>query len=487
MPNRNRKKNHNLLGLPSGRGSSDGINRPRLDFQPSRILVASAVDLPGVLHPVVASLSVLKDLDDTALANSMLKLQDEVIYFTLKRVLNDQRPGIDAEPKDLQMVVLKRLIFAQVETILVAQTGFGKSLIFQTFTLLTGKITIQVIPLVALGQQQLLDTEAIPGAKPCLITAETKALDSGIFRKILALEYTHILLGPEQLLSTEFQDILVNSSFRRQVGLIAIDEAHCISMWSSFRAEYASLHRIRALLPRTAVLFACTATMDPYTEGRIVKDAGFQYFGSWNTRDGIIRMSVDRPDIALVIVQLPSRNQREALTFILNDASKPGGEDNDPSPQNIKKTIIFGNSIKDVSTICKDFRSILLRQHQYSHKQCTDVVRIFTSRTPQIDRDSVLSGFRRPDSKIRILVATTAFGMGLDIPDVEVVVQFKAIKAGRQSQPTGTQLEIQNSLSTICCDLWQRIGRAARGSSIRGIAYICLESNLWSDQRKRNQ
>ena len=119
MPNRNRKNIYNLLRLPSGRGSSDGISRPRLDFRPRQILVASAVDLPGVLHPVVASLSVLKDLDDTALANSMLKLQDEVIYFTLKRVLNDQRPGRDAEPKDLQMVVLKRLIFAQLETILI--------------------------------------------------------------------------------------------------------------------------------------------------------------------------------------------------------------------------------------------------------------------------------------------------------------------------------------------------------------------------------
>ena len=139
-----------------------------------------------------------------------------------------------------------------------------------------------------LGQQQLLNIEAIPRAKLCLITAEIKALDSSIFRKILALEYTYILLSPKQLLSIEFQDILVNSSFRRQVGLIAINKAHYISMQSSFYAKYASLYRIQALLLRTTVLFTCITTINPYTKGRIVKDTGFQYFSSQNTYDSII-------------------------------------------------------------------------------------------------------------------------------------------------------------------------------------------------------
>jgi superfamily II DNA/RNA helicase len=113
------------------------------------------------------------------------------------------------------------------------------------------------------------------------------------------------------------------------------------------------------------------------------------------------------------------------------------------------------------------------------------MVRIFTSRTPQIDRDSILSEFGQPNSKVRILVATTAFGMGLDVPDVKVVVQFKAIRAEIKRRATETLVKQQNTSSILCCDLWQRIGRAARGSGISGIAYVCLEYSWWSDQRKK--
>ena len=69
------------------------------------------------------------------------------------------------------------MIYGAGDVLLIACTGWGKSIIFQAYSILTGKITLQIIPLNKLGDEQLQDIKKLPGAKPCLVNAKTKKVD----------------------------------------------------------------------------------------------------------------------------------------------------------------------------------------------------------------------------------------------------------------------------------------------------------------------
>ena len=108
------------------------------------------------------------------------------------------------EPHKQQVRVLHQLVYQLGDTILVAKTGFGKSIVFHAFSILTGWITIQLIPLSRLGEEQMALIHWYPGTSPCLVVADTKFRNPRLLEEIKAGMYTHILLGPEQATSPEF-------------------------------------------------------------------------------------------------------------------------------------------------------------------------------------------------------------------------------------------------------------------------------------------
>ncbi len=101
-------------------------------------------------------------------------VQTTVLDACLQRILHclDTESG-SRKPRLEQVRVLRRLIFGKGDTLLIARTGFGKSIIFHSFSILTGKKTLQIVPLSKLGDEQLNDIHKLPGANPCLITHET--------------------------------------------------------------------------------------------------------------------------------------------------------------------------------------------------------------------------------------------------------------------------------------------------------------------------
>jgi len=157
--------------------------------------------------------------------------QYDVIRVALCRLLNDPRKPdkIDIQPHPEQVRAVRRLVYRHGDTLLFARTGFGKSIIMHAVPLLTDKITIQLTPLNKLGEEQVRDIGRLPGARPCLVTAEIKHKNPALFEQIRGLDFTHIVMGPEQLLSPEFKDIATDVRFMRALGLVAIDEAHLIA------------------------------------------------------------------------------------------------------------------------------------------------------------------------------------------------------------------------------------------------------------------
>ena len=101
-----------------------------------------------------------------------------------------------------QVRTLRRLIFTSGDTLLISRTGWRKSIIFHAFSVLTRMITLQIIPLSKLGDEQLDDIRRIGDTRPVLLTKATKEKERDLFQRIRRNEFTHILLGPEQASST---------------------------------------------------------------------------------------------------------------------------------------------------------------------------------------------------------------------------------------------------------------------------------------------
>jgi len=184
---------------------------------------------------------------DEAYVDRLIACREKAVQGLLTRLLNDRAGTVGREipPRRLQVLVLIRLLFIRRDVMLVAQTGFGKSLVFQAIGILTSQVIIIVVPLLGLCDQVRDDIADIPGSNPIVISSETRNLfpkpgsTSDLYDTIRNGKYTHIILGPEQLVVPKFRSLVRDQGFRERIGAIVVDEAHCVSLWSSFRPEYA--------------------------------------------------------------------------------------------------------------------------------------------------------------------------------------------------------------------------------------------------------
>ena len=439
--------------------------------------------------------------------------QKDVLSACMRKLLRGKTP------KEQQVRCLRRLVFGLGDTLLIAKTGFGKSIIFHAYSILTGKITIQLVPLSKLGQEQAEDINKyqVTGTNACLVSHETKRKHANLAREIRQGKYTHIVTSPEQIAMDWFLELVHDVDFRDRIGLVAIDECHLVSTWATFRDAYAKLFTLRANLLPSVAWFGCTATLTKEQEAEVLKFGGFRKEGLGIGELEIVRTSVDRPDISLHFLPIPPKTQAslqclyplldEAARAVIRmtppldsgdglfdvdgvalsgtEASDIGASDteasnteasnvNDPSgttqpttvtdltPQSIPKTILFVDGKTEVAGAAQALIDKLVSVG-YSGSLASRVIETFHSFTSDYDKDRIFDEFRKSDSHIRILVATTAVGLGMNLPDVECVVVYGLL--------------ITMDLS----DLMQRIGRAARALGLVGDALIFLPYWLFSD------
>jgi hypothetical protein len=443
---------------------NDGLCPSSSDIE--KILSIPADHLPSYVQSLVYYASALRG---TLNEEETISLQRTIIFNVLERILAQKDPNF--RPRELQVTVLMRLVFLPGgHTILVAQTSFGKSLIFQAYSLLTGKITLEVIPLDIIGSQHEKDFKNIPGLRPCFLSYATKQQDRSLLRRIQNLEFTNILLGPEQLNAPDFCEILRDNQLSSNIGLLAIDEAHCIRMWSAFRAQYMHIWRAVRILPKDIVLFACTATMNKKTQDAIIRDGGFQEFKNWNSDEGIIRTSIDRTNATIVLRRVNTRNRIECLYFLLNEVFIDGEL---PPIQRIPKTLIFVNTRNRAADVKNGLRR-RLQQLGYSCESAFSTIQVYTGDTAQSDRDRLMGVFEKPDSLLRIVIGTKALSMGANILDISRVAQFEAIVA-KDTVRRG-DLPMETDVLDVAADLWQRFGRVARKPGMTGVVFMFLET-----------
>ena len=114
------------------------------------------------------------------------------------------------------------------DLILIAKTSFGKSVLLQAPSIIVpDSISLVILPLDKIGEEQYDKIERFPGATPCLVNQNT--ITPALLDDIRAGKYTHVLMGPEQVLSKEFRKVIRDPNFQRRLTMVAIDKAHLIS------------------------------------------------------------------------------------------------------------------------------------------------------------------------------------------------------------------------------------------------------------------
>ena len=229
------------------------------------------------------------------------------------------------------------LFYKQTDLLLLAKTGFGKSLIFQLVPFMTsdpGEVLI-LMPLKLLQAEQSHLIDRIPGGKALVLNGENN--HKYIFQQAARGGYTQVFTSPEIALSKKFKkSILDDPKFTDRLRLLAIDEIDLVDQWGqAFRPLYAEIEKVRKRIPCHIPLLGVFATLTKKTRTKILEKAGFLP----NYR--LMQTSLDRPEI-MQIHRFMKHTKASCLDlqFILPKTAKEA--------KDIQKTIIFVNSVKEI-------------------------------------------------------------------------------------------------------------------------------------------
>ena len=270
------------------------------------------------------------------------------------------------------------------DTLLVQPTGSGKSAVYQIAGALLEGSTLVISPLIALQKDQ---ADAIEASKLEATAVVNSTLSSSEHAETLqAIEegrVEYIFLAPEQLRREETLERLRTAN----ASLIAIDEAHCISQWGhDFRPDYLNLRHVVEALDHPPVL-AMTATASPEVRAEIVEKLGLN-----NPR--VLVHGFDRPNISLRVDTFSTKDQKiESLLRRVEFADKPG--------------IVYVATHKAAESIASDLQEMGV-----------DAVFYHGGLKPK-EREEIQNRFMGGD--VPVIVATNAFGMGVDKPDIRFV------------------------------------------------------------------
>ena len=312
-------------------------------------------------------------------------------------------------------------VLAGRDTLALMPTGGGKSICFQVPTLVMGskdenkRLCLVITPLIALMKDQVENLQARNIQAAAVYTGMSWDKQRAALDNCLYGPYHFLYCSPERLESEEFRKRLADLP----IGLIAVDEAHCISQWGyDFRPSYLNIAAVRELLPGVPVL-ALTATATPETIEDIQAKLGF-------AEPNVLRKSFHRDNLHYVVRQ--TNNKAEQVAHILSRV--PGS------------AIVYVRNRKRAQELAEWLNTT------YYHAGLTAK-----------ERNERQEAWK--EGKTRVIVATNAFGMGIDKADVRVVIH----------------VDLPNSLESY----YQEAGRAGRDGET---AYAVLLFNPNEDKAK---
>jgi RecQ family ATP-dependent DNA helicase len=301
-----------------------------------------------------------------------------------------------------------RMVIEGRDVLLVMPTGSGKSLCYQLPAIARGGTTLVISPLIALMEDQVAKLKARGFAVECIHSGRRRMDSRQACRDYLAGKLQFLFIAPERLRVTGFPEMLA----KRQVSLIVVDEAHCISQWGhDFRPDYRRLGQYVPNL-RPAPVIALTATATPPVQDDIVEQLGLQ-------RPARFIHGFRRANIAIEVVEVaPSERSPLARELLADPQRRPA--------------IVYTPTRKQSEYLADELCAY--------HTAAAYHAGLDAERRKQVQED-FLAG------KLEIIVATIAFGMGIDKPDIRTVIHtalpgsieayYQELgRAGRDGQPS---------------------------------------------------
>jgi ATP-dependent DNA helicase RecQ len=268
------------------------------------------------------------------------------------------------------------------DVLAVMPTGSGKSLCYQLPALVRGSLTVVVSPLIALMRNQVAQLCGYGVAAAALNSANDSSENRTILDRIARGEMRLVYVAPERLVRSDTLDLLK----RAKVGMLAVDEAHCISQWGhDFRPEYAELGAVKEALGGVQTI-AFTATADAATRTDIVAKL-------FNKPPAVFVHGFDRPNLRLAM-SAKIGGRKQVMDFVENHAGQSG--------------IVYCSSRRKTEDLA-----------QYLRDNGVKALPYHAGMEPQL-RSRNQDVFLQEDGIV--VVATVAFGMGIDKPDVRFVL-----------------------------------------------------------------
>lgn len=326
------------------------------------------------------------------------------------------------------------------DTLALMPTGGGKSICFQVPTLVMAnehpekRLCLVITPLIALMRDQVANLQARGIQSAAVYTGMSYDKQRVALDNCLYGPYHFLYCSPERLESEEFRKRLADLP----IGLIAVDEAHCISQWGyDFRPSYLNIAAIRELLPGVPVL-ALTATATPDTIEDIQAKLGF-------AEQNVLRKSFHRDNLIYVVRRTDKKE--EQVAHILSRV--PGS------------AIVYVRNRKRAQELAQWLKRSNPAPSLKGREDISSVNFYHAGLTTQ-ERNERQEAWTKGET--RVIVATNAFGMGIDKPDVRLVIHY----------------DLPSHLESY----YQEAGRAGRDGKT---AYAVLLYNEQEDKAKARQ
>ncbi|MGD1396372.1 ATP-dependent DNA helicase RecQ [Vibrio harveyi] len=287
------------------------------------------------------------------------------------------------EFRDGQQLVIDAAVEGR-DSLVILPTGGGKSLCYQIPALVRSGITLVISPLISLMKDQVDQLKANGVAAECINSTMPREELLSVYNRMHTGHLKLVYVSPERVLMRDFIERLENLP----LSMIAVDEAHCISQWGhDFRPEYAALGQLKQQFSHVPFM-ALTATADDATRRDILERLQLNnpevYLGSF-----------DRPNIRYNLVE-KHKPVSQIVRYLETQKGNCG--------------IIYCGSRKKVEMVTEKLCNNHIRAAGYHAGMDAD------------ERAYVQEAFQRDD--IQIVVATVAFGMGINKPNVRFVVHF---------------------------------------------------------------
>ncbi|MCP1398860.1 MULTISPECIES: DNA helicase RecQ [Bacillus cereus group] len=275
------------------------------------------------------------------------------------------------------------------DTVCIMPTGGGKSICYQIPALVFEGTTLVISPLISLMKDQV-DTLVQNGISATYINSSISIAEAN--QRIQLAKQGHyklLYVAPERLDSMEFVDQLIDM----KIPMIAIDEAHCISQWGhDFRPSYLHIHRILDYLPEKPLVLALTATATPQVRDDICNTLEIN-------KENTIMTTFERENLSFSVIKGQDRNAY--LADYIRQNQKESG-------------IIYAATRKVVDQLYEDLMKAGVSVSKY-HAGMSDS-----------DRNEQQELFLRDE--VSVMVATSAFGMGIDKSNIRYVVHYQLPK-----------------------------------------------------------